>query len=240
MQGYQQYPSPGLSPSGQPALHAGVAKFMSGIYMWMMAGVGVTAAVAYAVAASPQALGMFFSPTGLTGLGWVAMLSPLGMLLLMRGRVMTMSPGGATAFFLIFAATEGLMFSMVPAFYPAAAIGKALLATVGMFAGMAAFGYITKKDLSGIGQFLMMALFGIIIASVINMVFVQSSAAHMGIDILILLVFAGLTAYDSQKLKQFYLMHGNRGNIAVIGALELYLDFINIFLSLLHLFSGRE
>ena len=237
MQGYQQYPSPHAGPQGAPALHSGVAQFMSGIYLWMMVGVGVTAAVAYGIASSPQALSMFFSPTGLTGLGWVAMLSPLGMLLLVRGRVMTMSPGGATAFFIVFAATEGLMFSMVPAFYPAATIGKALLATVGMFGGMALFGYITKKDLSGLGQFLLMGLIGIIIASLVNMIFVQSAAAHMGIDILILLVFAGLTAYDTQKLKQFYLMHGNRGNIAVIGALELYLDFINIFLSLLHLFS---
>ncbi len=237
MQGYQQYPSHGPAAYGAPALHSGVSRFMSGIYAWMMVGVGVTAAVAYGIASSPQALSMFFSPTGLTGLGWVAMLSPLGMLLLMRGRVTSMSPGGATAFFLIFAATEGLMFSMVPAFYPAAAIGKALLATVGMFGGMALFGYITKKDLSGLGQFLLMGLIGIIIASLINVIFVHSAAAHMGIDILILLVFAGLTAYDTQKLKQFYLMHGNRGNVAVIGALELYLDFINIFLSLLHLFS---
>jgi hypothetical protein len=241
MQGYQQHPSPGFSPSGHPALHGGLSRFMSGIYLWMMIGVAVTAAVAWGVASSSQAMAMLFSPRGgLTGLGWVAMLAPLGMLLLMRGRVMTMSPGGATAFFVIFAATEGLMFSTVPIFFGMATIAKALLATVGMFGGMALFGFVTKKDLSGLGQFLLMALFGIIIASLINVFFVQSAAAHMGIDILVLLVFAGLTAYDTQKLKQFYLVHGNRGNIAVIGALELYLDFINIFLSLLHLFGRSD
>lgn len=241
MQGYQQ--QPGFEPSmgRSPQLNTGVAQFMNGVYAWMTAGVAVTAAVAYGISQSPQALLTFFNPHGgMTGLGWVAMLAPIGLILLFGSRMMNMSRGAATAIFMVLAVCYGVTFSLIPLMFSMGSIFKAFAATMGMFAAMSAFGFITKKDLSGIGQFLLMALFGVIIASLINAFFVQSHAAHMGIDILVVLIFAGLTAYDTQKLKQIYLVHGAVGNIAILGALNLYLDFINIFIHLLHLFGGSR
>jgi uncharacterized protein len=245
MQGYQQQPayqpSTGPSMGRSPQLHAGVRDFMNGVYAWMTAGVAVTAGVAYGISQSQQALLTFFNPYGgMTGLGWVAMLAPLGIILLLGGRLMSMSRGAATAIFMVLAVCYGVTFSLIPLLFSVGTIFKAFAATMGMFAAMSIFGYVTKKDLSGIGQFLIMALFGVIIAALINAFFVQSHAAHMGIDILVVLIFAGLTAYDTQKLKQIYLVHGAVGNIAILGALNLYLDFINIFIHLLHLFGGSR
>jgi uncharacterized protein len=241
MQGYQQQPAYEPAMGRSPQLHDGVAQFMNGVYAWMTAGVAVTAAVAYGISQSPQALLTFFNPTGgMTGLGWVALLAPIGLVLIFGSRLMNMSRGAATAVFMVLAVCYGVTFSLVPLLFSVGTIFKAFVSTMGMFAAMAAFGYFTKKDLTGIGQFLLMALFGVIIASLINAFFVQSHAAHMGIDILVVLIFAGLTAYDTQKIKQIYLVHGAVGNIAILGALNLYLDFINIFWSLLHLFGGSR
>ena len=241
MQGYQQQPAyqPGTGRGTQ--LNTGVAQFMNGVYAWMTAGVAVTAAVAYGISTSMAALLTFFNPHGgLTGLGWVVALAPIVLILIFGSRMMNMSRGAATAIFMVLAVCYGVTFSIIPIAYAGVTIFKAFAATMGMFAAMSLFGYVTKKDLSGIGQFLLMALFGVIIASIINAIFVQSQAAHMGIDILVVLIFAGLTAYDTQKLKQIYLVHGAVGNIAILGALNLYLDFINIFISLLHLFGGSR
>lgn len=242
MQGYQQQPYSPQPPTGrQTQLHSGVAQFMNGVYAWMAAGVAVTAGVAWGISQSQQALLTFFNPYGgLTGLGWVAMLAPLGILLLFGSRLMNMSRGAATAIFMVLAISYGITFSLVPVLFSVGTIFKAFLATMGMFAGMAAFGYFTKKDLTGMGQFLMMALIGIIIAVFVNALFVQSMGASLAIDVLIVIVFAGLTAYDTQKIKQIYLVNGAVGNIAILGALVLYLDFINMFRALLYLFSSSE
>lgn len=242
MQGYHQQPaSPQPQMGRSPQLNTGVVQFMNGVYAWMAAGIAVTAAVAWGISQSPEALQMFFDfrNGGMTILGWVAMLSPLGILLIFGGRLMSMSRGAAVAIFMLLAVCYGVTFSLVPLFFSLGSIAQAFIATVGMFAGMAAFGYFTKKDLTGMGQFLLMALFGIIIASVVN-IFVQSHAAHMAIDVVIVLVFAGLTAYDTQKIKQIYLVHGAVGNLAVVGALNLYIDFIAMFRALLHLMSSGE
>lgn len=245
MQGYQQQPAyqPGTGRGTQ--LNTGVTQFMNGVYACMAAGVAVTAAVAYGISTSPEALSMFFAANArgglsLSGLGWVVALAPIALILIFGSRMMTMSRGAATAVFMVLAVCYGVTFSIIPLAYAGVTIFKAFAATMGMFAAMSIFGYVTKKDLSGIGQFLLMALFGVIIASLINAFFVQSHAAHMGIDVLVVLIFAGLTAYDTQKLKQIYLVNGAVGNLAVLGALNLYLDFINIFISLLHLFGGSR
>ncbi len=249
MQGYQQQPTyqpndPNQGPQvgRAPRLQSGVVQFMNGVYAWMTAGIAVTAAVAYGISQSSEALQMFFDfqRGGFTGLGWVAIFAPLGLILIFGRRLMTMSAGSATAIFMVLSVCYGVMFSVVPLMFNVATIFKAFISTMGMFGAMAAFGYFTKKDLTGIGQFLIMALFGIIIASIVNGLFVQSQAMHMGIDVLVVLVFAGLTAYDTQKVKQIYLVHGGVGNLAIVGALNLYLDFINIFWALLHLFSGSR
>lgn len=242
MQGYQQQPYQQPQTSQGPQLHQGVVQFMNGVYAWMAAGIFVTAAVAWGIAQSPAALQVFFDfqDGGMTGLGWVAMLAPLGILLIFGSRLTSMSHGAAVGVFMLLAVSYGITFSLVPLFFSLGSIAQAFIATVGMFAGMAAFGYFTKKDLSGIGQFLLMALFGIIIAIVVNTLFVQSAMMHMGIDILIVLVFAGLTAYDTQKIKQIYLVHGAVGNLAVVGALNLYIDFVAMFRALLHLMNSGD
>lgn len=243
MQGYHQQHASPQPPMGRSAqLNTGVTQFMNGVYAWMAAGIAVTAAVAWGISQSPQALQAFFDLRngGMTILGWIAMLSPLGILLIFGGRLMSMSRGAAVGIFMLLAVCYGVTFSLVPLFFSIGSIAQAFIATIGMFAGMAAFGYFTKKDLSGIGQFLLMALFGIIIASLVNAFFVQSHTAHMAIDVVIVLVFAGLTAYDTQKIKQVYLVHGAGGNLAVVGALNLYIDFIAMFRALLHLMSSSD
>ena len=109
-----------------------------------------------------------------------------------------------------------------------------------MFAGMAVFGYVTKKDLTGVGQFLLMALIGAVIASLVNVFFLQSVGMSLVISAIVAVVAAGLTAYHTQAVKQLYLMNGGHGNLAILGALLLYVDFINLFLSLLRLFGGAR
>jgi FtsH-binding integral membrane protein len=242
MQGYQQQPAYEPSTGRSPQLNAGVAQFMNGVYAWMTAGVAVTAAVAYGISQSPKALQTFFDfqHGGFTVLGWIALLAPLGLVLIFGRRLMTMSRGAATAVFMLLAVCYGVMFSVIPLIFAMGTIFKAFISTMGMFGAMAAFGYVTKKDLTGIGQFLLMALFGIIIASLINGFFVHSAAAYIGINLLVVIVFAGLTAYDTQKIKQVYLVNGGAQNLAIVGALELYLDFINIFLAMLRLFGSRD
>jgi len=241
MQGQHEFHRPesaqprGYAQRGDAGLHAGVASFMNGVYLWMAAGIGVTAAVAAGIASSPAAFTMLFG----SGLVYLVMFAPLIFVFVMRGRMERMSSQGAVVAFLVFAGLMGLTLAYVPLMFKAVSIVSALLTTVGMFAAMSAFGWITKRDLSGMGRFLIMALFGIIIASVVNM-FVGSVGAHMAIDVLCVVIFAGLTAWDTQQLKQIYLAHGNTGNIAIIGALHLYLDFINIFISLLHLMGGNR
>lgn len=241
MQGYQQQPYQQPQMAQGPQLHQGVVQFMNGVYAWMAAGVAVTAAVAWGISQSPEALLTFFSPYGgMTTLGWVALFAPIGILLLFGRRMMSMSRGAATAIFMVLAVLYGITFSIVPIIFSVGSIATAFISTMGMFGAMAAFGYFTKKDLTGIGQFLIMALFGVIIASIINGIFVHSFGAHMAIEVVVVLIFAGLTAYDTQKLKQIYLVHGAVGNIAILGALNLYLDFINIFWALLNLMGSRE
>ena len=243
MQGYQQQPaSPQPQMGRSPQLNTGVVQFMNGVYAWMAAGLAVTAAIAWGISQSPQALQMFFDfqGGGYTALGYVALFAPLAIIFLGGSRMMNMSRGAAVAVFMVLSILYGCTFSLVPLIFNVDTIFKAFFATTGMFAAMAAFGFITKKDLNGIGQFLIMVVFGIIIAQVVNMFFVQSAGASMAIDAVVVLVFAGLTAYHTQKIKQMYLVHGGTGNLAILGALSLYLDFINMFMALLRLFGSRD
>jgi FtsH-binding integral membrane protein len=240
MQGYQQPMSqPGWSP--QPSggvgvqLESGVVQFMNGVYAWMAAGLTVTAATAYGLSLSPETLlAIFGSP-----LRWVAMLAPLAFVWFFAGRVQSMTPGMAGGMFVVFSALMGvslapigLMAQLAPGL-----VASAFVITAGSFFALALFGWATKRDLSGLGSFAFMALFGLIIASLIN-VFVQSVQISLGISAISVLVFAAFTAYDVQNIKQIYLMQGGRGNLAIVGALELYLDFLNLFLSILRLLSA--
>lgn len=237
MQGYHQQPQyaqPYAAPG--PQLQEGVRQFMNGVYGWMAAGVGVTAAVAWGISQSPQMIALLLG----TPLAYVLMFAPLLMAWFLPGRIPGMTRGMALGAFFIFAATLGAALSYVPLIYSVGSIGGVLLATIGMFGGMALFGYITKKDLTGVGQFLLMALLGAVIASLFNVFFIHSAGMSMGVSIIVAIVAAGLTAYHTQAVKQLYLVNGGRGNLAVLGALLLYVDFINLFLSLLRLFGGAR
>lgn len=230
--GYERAPSP--SPRGR--LHDGVREFMNGVYLWMAAGVAITGVIAWGISTRPQILAMVWG-------------SPLGMLLsigtfigaiALQRMVPRLSRGAASAGFFAYAAGMGVLLSYVPLRYPVGNIAGILAATVGMFAVMAVIGYITKKDLSGMGQFFVMALIGAIIGSLVNGFFIHSASMSLGISALVAAVSAGLTAYYTQAIKQLYRTHGGRGNLAVLGALVLYISFINLFLSLLRLFGGSR
>jgi len=242
MTGYQQQSHNQQYAGGaQVQLTGGLQKFMSGVYGWMAAGIGVTAAVAYGASQSAAALSLMFSPQGgFTMVGYLIVFSPLILAWVLPSRIPSMSPGGAVAAFMAFAGLLGLGLSYIPLIYSGTSIGMVMLATVGMFAGMASIGYITKKDLTGMGQFLVMALIGAIIASLVNFMFIGSLGMSTVISAIVAVVAAGLTAYHTQAIKQIYLMNGGRGNLAIIGALALYVDFINLFLSLLRLFGGAR
>ncbi len=236
MQGFQQ--ERGYEPASygapQTRLHAGVRSFMNGVYLWMAAGIAITGAVAWGVSTSPSMIQtLWVGP-----LGMILAIGTFIMAIALQRMVAKMDRGIAVAAFLVYSALMGAALSYVPLVYPVGNIAAVLAATVGMFAGMAVLGYVTKKDLSGMGQFFVMALLGGIIASVVNGFFIQSASMSMGISALIAAVSAGLTAYYTQAIKQMYMMQGGRGNLAILGALVLYINFINLFLSLLRLFGG--
>ena len=241
MSGYQQQQQTHqYVGGGQVQLESGLPKFMAGVYGWMAAGIGVTAGVALFASQSQQFLSMMYGPMGLTGIGYVILFAPLVLCFILPNRIPTMSPGGAVALFMVFASMIGLSLAYVPLIYSGSSILQILLATVGMFGGMAALGFVTKKDLTGVGQFLLMALMGAIIASIIGMLFNTGSMMSMLISAIVAVVSAGLTAYHTQAIKQLYLTQGGRGNLAIVGALALYINFLNLFLSLLRLFGGRD
>ena len=230
--GYERASSP--SPRGR--LHDGVREFMNGVYLWMAAGVAITGVVAWGIASRPEIMQMVWG----SSLGMILSIGTfIGAIALQRA-VPRMSRGGASAGFFAYSAAMGVVLSYVPMIYPVGNIAAVMAATVGMFAVMGVIGFVTKKDLSGMGQFFVMALIGAIVASLVNGFLIQSAGMSLGISALIAAVSAGLTAYYTQAIKQLYRMNGGRGNLAVLGALVLYINFINLFLSLLRIFGGSR
>lgn len=239
MQGYHQQPQFAQRTSPRGDLHEGLQRFMTGVYGWMAAGLAVTAAMVMLIATNISAIRLLYGPTGPTGLYYVALAVPLIMAFVLPAKIPSMSRGMAVALFMLYAAAIGVMISYVPLVYTGASILGALGGTVGIFAGMAAIGLVTKRDLSGMGQFFAMVLMGAVIASLINL-FLHSSGLSYAISIVVVVVSAGLTAYYNQMLRQVYKMHGGAGNLAINGALALYVNFINMFLSLLRLFGSSR
>jgi FtsH-binding integral membrane protein len=206
---------------------------MAKVFAWMCAGLALTAGISYGLSTQPELLATLFSG----GLRWVVFLAPLGFAFLVAPRMHKMDPMVAKGAFLVYAALIGVWLSPLPIVYAAPDIFGAFATASFMFAGMAAFGYFTKKDLSGMGRFLFMAVWGLLVAWVVSWIIpgVYFYVAAIGV-----LIFAALTAYDTQKIKQIYLTNGGRGNLAILGALTLYVDFVNIFVFLLHLFGGSR
>lgn len=218
--------------------------FMSSVFSWMSLGLAITAFIAWYFAANGLYMYLINSETGRMGiLGWVVMLSPFIFILLINAGFNKFSAQTLVLFFAAFAILMGMSLSFILLVYTASSIFQTFVITAGMFGLMAITGYTTKTDLTKFGSLMMMGLFGIIIASVVNM-FMRSSAMDYVISIIGVLVFTGLTAYDVQKLKRIGegSEYGaeNTKKLAIIGALTLYLDFINLFLFLLRLFGGRK
>jgi FtsH-binding integral membrane protein len=176
-------------------------------------------------------------------LKWVIMLAPLGFVILLSVRVHKMSVGSAQLAFWLFAAVMGVSLSSIFLVFTGESITQVFFITAAAFAGLSVYGYTTKQDLSGWGSFLIMGVIGIVIASLVNL-FLQSGALQFAISVIGVLAFAGLTAYDTQRIKDtYYTLAGDAAmaaKTAIMGALSLYLDFINMFVSLLQLFGNRE
>ncbi len=209
---------------------------MSQVYWWMSVGLGLTGLIAYAVSHVPPLTELIFgSPILFYGL----LFGELALVWFLSARVTRMSPMGAITAFMVYSGLNGLTLGVVFLIYTEASIASTFFITAGTFGTMAAYGTLTKKDLSGWGSFLFMGLIGIIIAMIVNL-FLQSSMLYWGITIFGVLIFTGLTAYDTQRIRNMALDNPSVPNLAIFGALILYLDFINLFLMLLRLFGDRR
>jgi FtsH-binding integral membrane protein len=216
----------------------GLRAYMLRVYNYMALGLVVTGLVAYLTANSEAALTAIYT----TPLRWVVFLAPLGVVFFMSARINKMSFGAAQATFWIFAALMGLSLSSIFILYTTASIAEVFFITAAMFAGLSLYGYTTKRDLSGLGTFMFMGLIGIIIAMVVN-IFLASAMMHFVISVLGVLIFAGLTAYDTQTIKSMYYQGDGTavaGKKSIMGALKLYLDFLNMFMFLLALFGNNR
>lgn len=228
-----------------PAIRSGAVaeeqkRFMVRVYNWMTSGLALTGVIAWVVSNNPTLMQILFSsPILMIGL----VIAQLGLVFWLATRVMQMSQMTAMTVFMGYAALTGLTFASIFAVYTTASITSTFLVTAGTFGAMSFYGYTTKKDLTSLGSFLFMGLIGIIIASLVN-IFLQSPMLYWLVTYAGVLIFVGLTAYDTQKIKEMNII-GNEGTEedtkeAIRGALTLYLDFINLFLMLLRIMGDRR
>lgn len=225
----------------QVSLDSAVSIYMRHVYQWMTAGLAVTGVVAYGVANSVAMRNMIF---GNSMVMILLIIAEFGLVIALSAAIHKMSAATATGLFLLYSALTGATLSSIFVVYSMGSIATAFVSTAGTFLAMSIYGTVTKRDLTSFGNFLFMGLIGIIIAMVVN-IFLKNSMMEFVISCLGVLIFTGLTAYDTQKLREFGaaapLEDGTairRG--AILGALTLYLDFINIFLMLLRLFGNRN
>ena len=216
----------------------GLREYMLKVYNYMATGLGLTGLTAYFVAINPTLVETIFG----TPLYWIIALAPLGFVFYLSARLHRISFSKAQALFWLFSGVMGLSMASIFLIYTPVSIARVFFITAGTFAGMSLYGYTTKKDLSGWGSFLFMGLIGIIIASIVN-IFLKSPMLFYVVSWIGVLVFVGLTAYDTQRIKEMYYAADTveiSGKKAIMGALKLYLDFINLFIMLLHLFGQRR
>jgi hypothetical protein len=221
----------------QAEFDAGLRAHMLRVYNYMASGLALTGIVAYATAFSG-----LYAQIAATPLVWVVMLAPLAFVFAISFGINRMRASTLQTLFWLFAAVMGLSMASIFLVFTGASIARVFFITAGTFAAMSLYGYTTKRDLSGFGSFLFMGLIGIIIAGLVNL-FLQSSALHFAISVIGVLVFVGLTAYDTQRIKSDYAEHYDHESLtklAVSGALSLYLDFINMFMMLLRLFGSQK
>lgn len=210
--------------------------FIRSVYAWMFGGLLITAAAAAWVVSSQSMQQLIF---GNRAMPWILMFAELGLVFYLSARVTKMSAASAASAFLVFALLNGLTLSVIFFVYTRGTIFLAFGTSAAMFGAMSIYGHVTKRDLTSWGSFFFMGLIGIVICSVVN-IFLKSPALDWAVSIVGVFVFLGLTAYDTQKLKTLATAPQLRENLAVIGALALYLDFINLFLFMLRIFGGNR
>ncbi len=252
-------------------IDAGLRAHMNKVYGLMAIALAVTGAMAYAFGTSQALIPLLYNMQtgGMSGLGYVVLFAPLGMVLFFGAAVNRFSQAGAQLFFYVYAALMGMSLSSIFLVYTDVSIAKTFFVTAAAFAALSLYGYTTKKDISAWGSFLIMGVFGLIIAMIVN-IFLHSAALEFAISAAGVLIFAGLTAYDTQKIKTMYLQARHMGNgyvgahsmgrrgvstqvgegdmgveemtgkLAIFGALTLYLDFINLFMFLLRFMGSRD
>jgi FtsH-binding integral membrane protein len=223
-------------------LDAGLRSYMLGVYNHMTTALALTGFAAFGTKmlamSNPAVAQLLFG----TPLSYVIMFAPLAMVMWMSFRINKMSPAKARTLFYVYAALMGVSLSVILLTFTGASVARAFFITAGAFAGLSIYGYTTKRDLTAMGGFLIVGVFGLILASIVNL-FVQSSGMEFLISIVGVLLFAGLTAYDTQKIKSMYYAGDSRDVAArksIFGALTLYLDFINMFLFMVQLLGNRE
>ncbi|MFM8771623.1 MAG: Bax inhibitor-1/YccA family protein [Candidatus Kapaibacterium sp.] len=216
-----------------------IRTYVQRVYAWMVGGLLLTTASAILVASSQTLQAAIFG----TPLVWVVMLAPLAMVFFLSARIDKMQPSTAAGTFIAYALTNGLSFGAIFLVYDLGSIFQVFFIAAGMYAGAAIFGYTTKRDLTGMGSFLFMGLIGLVIASIVN-IFLGSSILEFAVSVIGVLVFTGLTAFEMNKIKeQAIVMYAGEGlahKRAILGALSLYLNFVNLFLYLLRLFGNRD
>ena len=227
-------------------IDVGLRSYMLRVYNYMVLGLALTGAIAFFISTSDSAISLFFNAaTGqATPLAWIAIFSPLVPVLIMVFGAARLSAGAAQGLFWVYAALNGVGFSLLFLAFTGTEVARAFFITAGMFAGMSLIGYTTKRDLTGMGSFLMMGVFGLLLAIIVNM-FLGSTGLMWIISIGAVAIFAGLTAYDTQKIKESYYAVGDDAALAqkaaIFGALKLYIDFIVMFQYILHIMSlARE
>jgi len=233
-------------------MDTGLRAHMLRVYNYMAGALALTGVVAYGVANTPALLNLIYhqvmtangvalQPT--VPLGWIVILAPLAMVFFLSFRIMQMSQAAAQATFWAYAAMVGASLASILIVYTGASVAMTFFVTAGTFGAMSLWGYTTKRDLTGFGNFLFMGLIGILLASLANFFF-KSPAMDFVISVLGVLIFTGLTAWDTQKIKNTYYAVGGdvavAGKAAIMGALALYLDFLNIFLFLLRFMGNRR
>jgi FtsH-binding integral membrane protein len=228
-------------------IDVGLRAYMLRVYNYMASGVALTGLIAALVANSPAVTALFFQVgvngrLGMTGLGWIATLSPLAIVLAFSFGIARMQAATAQGLYWLYAGLMGISMASIFFVYTGTSITRVFFISAASFAGLSLYGYTTKRNLSAFASFLIMGLIGVVVASLVNM-FLMSSMLQFVISVVGVLVFAGLTAYDTQKIRDMYWV-GDASEVAskkaVMGAFTLYLDFINLFIMLLRLFGDRR
>lgn len=220
----------------------GLRSYMLSVYNYMSIGLGITGLASYATSQFAMSNQAVFNALYNSPLKWVIMFAPLGFVFFLGARMHKMSVASAQTTFWAFAAIMGVSISYIFLVFTGASIIQTFFVTAASFGALSLYGYTTKRDLSGMGSFLIMGVFGLILASIVN-IFLQSSALQFAVSVLGVLIFAALTAYDTQRIKEMYYEGDGEATMsrkAIMGALSLYLNFINMFMFLLQFLGNRE